>query len=76
MSFLRAFVWSETQISSFSIWTRLVKSITYDDDCYTGVPHQGTLDGVMVSKLDKQSFMSELECHWMPHLYGLVSNLS
>ena len=27
---------------------------------------QGALDGVMVSKLDKQTFMSEFESHWVP----------
>ena len=36
----------------------------------------GTLGGVMVSKLDLQTYTSELESHWVPHLYGLVPHLS
>ena len=37
---------------------------------------RGVLDGVMVSKLDEQSFMSEFESHWVPNSYDLVSHLS
>ena len=32
--------------------------------------------GVMVNKLDEQTFKSEFEFHWVPHSYGLVSHLS
>ena len=29
----------------------------------------------MVSKLDKQTFKSEFESHWVPHSFGLVLHL-
>ena len=32
--------------------------------------------GVMVSKLDKQTYTSELESHWAPYFYDLVPYLS
>ena len=35
-----------------------------------------TSSGVMVSKLDEQTFMSEFESHWVPHSYGLMQHLS
>ena len=38
--------------------------------------HSGTFGGVMVSKLDEQTYMSEFESHWMPHLFGLVPHRS
>ena len=34
------------------------------------------LCGVMVSKLDYQTFTNVFESHWVPHSYGLVSHLS
>ncbi len=36
----------------------------------------GTSSGVMVSKLDWQTYTSEFESHWVPHSYGLVLHLS
>ena len=36
----------------------------------------GTLGGVMVSKLNKQTFTSEFESHWAPHSVGLVPHRS
>ena len=36
----------------------------------------GASGGVMVSKLDKQTYTSEFESHWVPISYGLVPNLS
>ena len=32
--------------------------------------------GVMVSKLDKQTYTSEFESHWVPHSFGLVPHRS
>ena len=32
----------------------------------------GTSGGVMVSKLDKQTFTSEFESHWVPYPYHLM----
>ena len=32
----------------------------------------GTPGGVMVSKLDKQTFMSEFDSHWVSHSYDVV----
>ena len=29
----------------------------------------------MISKLDKQTTVSELDSHWVPHISGLVLNL-
>ena len=37
---------------------------------------QGASGGIMVSKLDKQTFKSEFESHWVPYSYGLVPHLS
>ena len=37
---------------------------------------QGTSGGVMVSKLDQQTYTSEFESHWVPHSFGLVLNRS
>ena len=37
---------------------------------------KGTSGGVMVSKLDKQIYVSEFESHWVPHTNGLVPHLS
>ena len=37
---------------------------------------QGTSGGVMVNKLDKETFTSEFGSHWVPHLYGFVPHLS
>ena len=37
---------------------------------------QGTLGGVMVCKLDEQTFTSEFKSHWVSHLFGLVPHLS
>ena len=37
---------------------------------------QGTSGGVMVSKLDSQTYTSEFESHWVPHSFGLVLNRS
>ena len=36
----------------------------------------GTSGGVMVSKIDYQTFTSEFESHWGFHSYGLVPRLS
>ena len=36
----------------------------------------GASGGVMVSKLDKQTYTSEFESHWVPLSYGLVPHLS
>ena len=36
----------------------------------------GTSGGVMVSKLDSQTYTSEFESHWVPHSFGLVLNRS
>ena len=30
----------------------------------------------MVSKLDSQTYTSEFESHWVPHLFGLLLNRS
>ena len=35
-----------------------------------------TSGGVMVSKLDSQTYTSEFESHWVPHSFGLVLNRS
>ena len=32
----------------------------------------GTSGGVMVNKLDKQTFTNEFDSHWMSHSYGFV----
>ena len=37
---------------------------------------KGTSGGVTVSKLDKQTYTSESESHWVPISYGLVLHLS
>ena len=37
---------------------------------------KGASGGIMVSKLDKQTCMSEFESHWVPLSYGLVPHLS
>ena len=37
---------------------------------------QGTLDGVIISKLDYQTLMSEFESHWVPNSFGFVTHLS
>ena len=37
---------------------------------------KGTSGGVMVSKLDLQTYTSEFESHWVPHSFGLVLNRS
>ena len=37
---------------------------------------KSTSGGVMVSKLDKQTYTSEFESHWVPLSYGLVLHLS
>ena len=37
---------------------------------------KGTSGGVMVSKLDSQTYTSEFESHWVPHSFGLVLNRS
>ena len=39
-------------------------------------PQKEHLGGVMVSKMDKQAFTSELDSHWVPHSFGLVPHLS
>ena len=39
-------------------------------------PAFGASGGVMVSKLDKQTYTSEFESHWVPLSYGLVPHLS
>ena len=36
---------------------------------YSSLP--GALVGIMVSKLDKQTFTSEFESQWVPYSYGL-----
>ena len=36
----------------------------------------GASGGVMVSKLDEQTYTSEFESHWVPLSYGLVPHLS
>ena len=41
--------------------------------------HNNTLSafgGVMVSKLDLQTYTNEFESHWVPHSYGFVPHLS
>ena len=37
---------------------------------------QGSSGGVMVSKLDKQTFTSEFKFHWVTHSFGLVPHPS
>ena len=37
---------------------------------------QAASDGVIVSKLDEQTYTSEFESYWVPHSYGLVPHLS
>ena len=34
------------------------------------------LDGVMVGKVEQQTFMSEFESHWEPYLFGHILHLS
>ena len=36
----------------------------------------GASGGLMVGKLNKQTYTSEFESHWVPHSYGLVAHLS
>ena len=36
----------------------------------------GTSGDIMVSMLDQQTFTSEFESHWEPHLYSLVPHLN
>ena len=45
---------------------------------YTHMPScgQGASGGVMVRKLDLQTYTSEFESHWVPLSYGLVPQLS
>ena len=42
--------------------------------CYY-IKHVGASGDVMVSKLDKQTFTSDFESHYMLHLYDLVPRL-
>ena len=37
---------------------------------------KGTSGGVTVSKLEKQTYTSEFESHWVPHSFGLVPHRS
>ena len=37
---------------------------------------EGTSGGVMVSKLDSQTYTNEFESHWVPHSFDLVLNRS
>ena len=43
------------------------ESVTID---YPG--QKDTSGGIMVSKLDQQTFTSEFEFHWVPYSFGLV----
>ena len=52
----------------FFVW-RFIKRCTCRDT-------RGTSGGVMVSKLDSQTYTSEFESHWVPHSFGLVLNRS
>ena len=38
--------------------------------------NMGASSGVMVSKLDYQTFLNEFVSHWVPHSYGFVPHLS
>ncbi len=38
--------------------------------------HEGTSDSVMVCKLDKQTFTSQVKSHWVPHSYSIVPHPS
>ena len=38
--------------------------------------HQGASSGVMVGKLDDQTYTSDFESHLVPNSYGLVTHLS
>ena len=37
---------------------------------------KGAFGGVIIRKLDYQTFTSEFESHWVPHPYGPVPSLS
>ena len=37
---------------------------------------KGAFGGIMVSKLDKQTYTSEFECHWVPLSYGPVPHVT
>ena len=37
---------------------------------------EGASGGVMINKLDLQTYTSEFKSHWVPHSYGLVPYLS
>ena len=39
-------------------------------------PDEGAFGGVMVSKLDLQTYTSEFKFHWVPLSYGLVPHRS
>ena len=43
---------------------------------YIHIWRKGTSDVVMVCNLDKQTYTSEFESHWVSHSYGLVPHLS
>ena len=37
---------------------------------------EGAFGGVMVRKLDKETFTTEFESYWVPHSYSLLPHLS
>ena len=41
-----------------------------------GTVYSAVSGGIMVSKLDQQTIMSEFKSHWVPHLYGFVPHRS
>ena len=43
---------------------------------WTTLCYQGTFGGVMVNKLNYQTYTSEFESHWVPHSFGLVPQRS
>ena len=46
-------------------------------DTYKGhISGEDASGGEMVNKLDLQTYTSEFESHWVPHLFDLVSHRS
>ena len=62
---------------SISIFLKVMGCVNESLAKHTRVKKKkGASGGVMVSKLDKQTFTSEFESHWVPLSYGLVPHLS
>ena len=63
-----------TRYPEFKLRTRL--HFAWKSDESVALPHMQPYGGVMVSKLDLQTYTSEFESHWVPLSCGLVPHLS